>query len=279
VLVGAAAAALAGRRPVPLLAALWVALLLLGPLLPVLHGVSPRSLILVALVAAGVTAWVLARMAHQSPPWPRRLAPVVAALLVLPAPARVLHDADRDAGDRRRYRLEGTHVLKGPADQTLADPIGPPWYYEGLAWIRREVLTGGPAPRVCEEVCLCRDAAGWVRVSDGQLVPWSPPADLCHEEVREDAPLEAHLRYRHGPGTLSWRLGPYPSGRWSYIDLRTVSRKEIPAAGRFPYRLADALAIRVEYRSPEGWVTRSPRLVLDPAALGADGVLDLRFHR
>jgi hypothetical protein len=257
----------------------WILVLLLLPVAPVLQIVSPRNLILLsfylACLTGGATACIAGRLHLRSTVARYALVAMLAALSTYPqvtkAPwAERVHVA--------RYRLEGEHVLYGPTAQALADPIAPPWFYQGLAWIREEVLRSGPAPKVCADICLCPPSS-WVKASNGALVSWTPVDSQCPEDLRPGAPLEVQIVYRYDPGRVEWTLGPYDEGKWYYIDARDFSRREIPPSGRLPYRLSGVLELLIEYRSPEGWLTRSDAIILDPGAVGADGRLVIRMLR
>jgi hypothetical protein len=85
--------------------------------------------------------------------------------------------------------------------------------------------------------------------------------------IRWDAPLEATFHRRDG--VLTWELGPHPPGEgggYAFLLEGGRYRYEVPGVGAFHVGDQPLAGLRVRYASPEGWVTYSPPLDLDPAA-------------
>ena len=80
--------------------------------------------------------------------------------------------------------------------------------------------------------------------------------------IHDAAPLAVEIR---GEGTgISWSLGPYIEGRYRFILGDGGMAVDMPRTGGFLLRQPAPLALRVKYESPDGWVTYSQVLSIDP---------------
>ena len=70
----------------------------------------------------------------------------------------------------------------------------------------------------------------------------------------------------HGEGTgISWSMGPYADGRYRFVLGDGAVAFGMPRTGGFLLRQLAPISLRVKYEAPEGWVTYSPELRIDPA--------------
>ena len=77
--------------------------------------------------------------------------------------------------------------------------------------------------------------------------------------IRAEAPLSATLRFtREG---LFWELGPHREGTYRFVLRDGAEAFEMPRSAGFKVQ-ANGLPLRVEYESPDGWITYSPELQL-----------------
>ena len=79
--------------------------------------------------------------------------------------------------------------------------------------------------------------------------------------IRDKVPL--HAEFRHRRDSLFWRFGPYAEGRWRVVLGGGLQAFDVPREDGFSLPGVGALALRVRYQSPEGWVTYSPELNLE----------------
>jgi len=79
--------------------------------------------------------------------------------------------------------------------------------------------------------------------------------------MQMNAPLSARFEYRDG--TLHWDLGPYDRGRYSALFGNGLRAGEIGRRDALRFPVASAIALRIRYDSPDGWITYSPELTLD----------------
>jgi hypothetical protein len=230
--------------------------------LPVVAELAPRHFFLPTLGAAGLVAVVLER---------RQASPAVTVVLALAlvlftlstlaaSPIRRHHDAVAE-----RYRTEGSFVLESTADGVLRTTLQDTRYLTCMARLRR-----GDGPGFCGDACWCDGAFGEVpsfRYLAGEIVRYSPNAACCAEE----RPLSVELRYEASTSRLRWRFGPWEEGRYELLLVTDAERPEVsipvplPREGEAPFAVGEALRLVVKHRSPEGWPTYSPVLVLDPA--------------
>lgn len=151
-----------------------------APLVPVAALLDSRMLLLPAgllvLLGIGGISWLARGPAGSGRGWP--------LLLILIWIGLNLWSLERSElwGQREwieRYRAEGRWVLEADPRLTLLEPIGPFWYYSGLAWIRENPFGRGTAPSVCFDACLC-DSSELVHTRgyrDGDLIPVAARTD------------------------------------------------------------------------------------------------------
>ena len=89
------------------------------------------------------------------------------------------------------------------------------------------------------------------------------PAIVSRQQriTRMNAPLSARFTYRDA--TLHWDLGPYDRGRYSALFGNGLRAGEIGRRDALRFPVASAIALRIRYDSPDGWMTYSPELTLD----------------
>ena len=256
---------------------LWLGTILtvvMGPLLPVFTVLQARSALLLAACLAGLAGLGLSRL---PPPWPGLLG---AVLLASGMRAAMHSDTWENRDYIQRHRVEGRHVLQGPADTVLLTPLAPADHHRGLAWLRRHWLAGGPAPAVCYDACGCAEAAPrLLRFEDGTglVAATSPPPGQCAGE--DHHPLTVMFRYDPRDGVLAWRFGPHETGVWAVLSGAEYERLTVGAEGSTPLVLAEPVSFRVAYHSPAGWFTRSPLLTLDPASVPPGQPVSLQWQR
>ncbi len=176
-----------------------------------------------------------------------------------------------------RLRIEGQFILEqGGSTDLLLDPAGAPWYYQGLEWLRTNTLAQAPGPSASFDHAHLfeRDLP-----ENQQFFRYDKerhaiqPVHSIHQErqdwrarTKPHQPLQIETSMR---GTLlSWKLGPYTEGRYSFILEDSLCFPQPPNSHRY-IRPQPRFSFRVKYESPEGWQTYSPLLTLDgnPATL------------
>ena len=157
----------------------------------------------------------------------------------------------------------------GPGDY-LRHPLGPPASMGELEWIKTKILNQRPGAGWFYDdlyVCLHQDL--------DRVWTWEPARSQVEEitaslpalrrrhcsAIRERAPLSVDMRA--AGRTLHWTLGPYREGRYTFVLGDGVQAFNMPAVGAFQVRQPGAMSLRVKYRSPEGWITYSPELMMD----------------
>jgi hypothetical protein len=139
-----------------------------------------------------------------------------------------------------------------------------------LKWLKETYLRKpGGAEWFYDDLFLCS-----VRPMPGRVFTWSERRrevvamtgtsslrDRYCASIRGDAPLTASF-HREGDA-LFWSFGPYAGGTYAVVIGDGAQAFEVPRADGFRLPGVTALALRVRYRAPEGWVTYSPELQLD----------------
>jgi hypothetical protein len=254
------------RQPLLVVAS---ALLALLPILPVSTEMEPRY---------ALSAWLLVSLAFPfavralvERKGVVRLAGL-GLVLIAAAGALFAHLDTREETFARLERMSAEHLafLEMQPGEILRDPLGPPATMGELAWFKADLLKKGPAGGwFYDDYYLC------VHPEPGRVWSWDPVrqkvADVTADmpglrrrhcgAIRKRAPLTFEI---HAAGrTLHWTLGPYRNGRYAFVLGDGIQSVEIPAVGGFQLRRAGALALRLKYESPQGWITYSPELAMD----------------
>jgi hypothetical protein len=253
------------------LGALLVAVLIVGlPLVPVAPIIGPRLLILVAglitLIGVAGAAWLAQQRAGRT----LHLCLIFSLAWI----GLNLTSLERSAvgGERawiERYRVEGEWVLHGGAEKTLLQPIGPLWFYDGLAWIREHKLLRGDAPLVCFDACLCdrellNEALAY---QQGGLAP-APPPDNCPPTKHGQITVSA--AYDPNPGIFRWFLDSGQPGQWYFLLEPGAAQFPVTHQGSIPMYRADTQCIRVMHESPSGSREVSPLVCIKPTGVAED---------
>ena len=241
----------------------------LAPVLPVSTQMEPRYAVAAWLVAAMTLpfAWqALAARSGRNRSLAAALAVAVCALV-----ANRIDWKDRLADSQRRS-AESLAFLSMGSGELLRGPLGVPGELGELRWYKEEVqgLPRG-AGWFLDDLYLClHPESSRVRAWDEatrhviDLAPRLPSIrrTFC-SAIHGAAPLAVEIR---GEGTgVSWSLGPYAAGRYRFVLGDGATAVDMPRTGGFLLRQLAPFSLRVKYESPDGWVTYSPALSVDPA--------------
>ena len=262
------AASLRGRHAVALFI---IALLLaVGPIIPVSKQMEQRYAMMPWLCLSIAFVAGVATLRRRSGAM-RATAGVL--LVAAPALAAIANRQEWGYEFARAKRMsdEGRVLFDLPPNGLLRAPIIPPAAIRELNWVkcvyaRRE----GGAGWFYDDLFLCiHGAAGkrmWqydARSREVREVTPSIPviAQRSCSAIRPTAPLAATFRARNG--TLFWDLGPYDRGSWRVLIGDGEGAFDVPRHDGFRLPGVDAMALRIGYRSPAGWVTYSPEIMVD----------------
>lgn len=264
--------------------------LALVPVLPVSVAIEPRFALAAWLVVAaalpfGLLALVRRERAAEREERSERRSPSGALPTVLALAAAVLLYAGAWTGPQggagyldhaERMSAEYRGFLDLGPGTLLRQPLGPPASLDELRRFARDVLhRPTPGDWFYDDLYLCGP--------DGEPAPLPGPvhaydaatgrlAEITGEipalarsycaSIRWDAPLEAELRPEPG-GVLAWQLGPYDDGSYAFVLENGRLRYDLPREGAFHLGGLRAIALRVRYEDPEGWITYSPEIEID----------------
>jgi hypothetical protein len=152
-------------------------------------------------------------------------------------------------------------------DVLLRNPASPPGTMPELEWLKEEYLGHAKGARwFYDDVFLCLHPIAGRRILE--FNPRSRRVEEVHidaqrfcSSIRQDVPLTAIFDYRGG--AMSWQFGPYQSGVWRMILAGGELAWDFPRESTYRLGTTKQLALRIAYRSPEGWVTYSPEIDLD----------------
>ncbi len=274
--------ALAARRNALLLGV--AALLAVLPVLPVATEVVPRyalaSWLLLAVALPFAARHALGRLRARADrdgahgPSARALSTgvlVAVAAICLAALAVNRQVWSEEIARDGRMSAENRAFLDLGPGALLAHPAGPPSAMNELAWFKR-VHLGLPdgAGWYYDDLYLCLrqrpPRSVWAydpgsgRVREVTARAEAEGRAFC-SSIARTAPLAVEIR-RVGRGVF-WSLGPYRRGEYAFVLGDGRQRYDVERRGGFQLPAARRLALRVRYRSPEGWVTYSPELAVD----------------
>jgi hypothetical protein len=248
-------------------------LILLGavllPLVPVSGMIVPRYGILPALLVAVLFGWTLESVSFLKAAQLKQL--VVAGLVFVSVGQLWWNNLvvwRQDLRERlAQVKAEGHYLLAmGEKGELIRNPGGALWFYEGLRWLRREVLELPAGPVVFSDpICLGEVTQYRVLEYDrdknrvAEVRGFSKQVTDFSKKIRSRAPLSIRLNYEDK--IVTWEFGPWSDGKYALVHedrmLYTVPRK-----GKRRLKLSEEVGLRVRYTSPEGWITYSPRLSL-----------------
>ena len=262
---------LAWRRPSSRLLILGAALVLLGPILPVINISDPQRLLFFSCWALNI-AIVFGMEVFSGSSVGRRLL-AISVLLVLgfsiASQGWKVRPNLKNAADG--FAAHGRFIMEADENEVLLPSISfGNWYATGLLWLRKNALGERPPIVVFDEIDIARldivslrffrydNSSRRMKDVTGQI----PRAYEEWEGKLREKPVSITLDYTEG--MLSWELGPYRKGEYSIITYGEFGSKlRIPYSGVQRVEMPDGMLFRVRYDSPEGWSTYSPLLDFD----------------
>lgn len=185
-----------------------------------------------------------------------------------------------------RFRKEGEFILYGSdAQSSLLNPVGPPWYYAGLKWLRKNVLNNSSGPTICFDSYFC-NTINHLKVYqyiDNDLIQIEWP-DIKYDDSRINNSADLFFEISYSFGKLYWNFGPYTEGVYKLITQDTLNNifghsLQLPSKRTISLQLQTPLNLQLQYESPDGWKTISPVMILDPLAVDASGVAYIQWAR
>ncbi|HEX7182168.1 MAG TPA: hypothetical protein VF756_10020 [Thermoanaerobaculia bacterium] len=246
------------------------AVLVLAPVLPVSTKFEPRYAVPAWLLAVVAFAFGARALAERGRPF-RLLAAGLAVVACAGGLVANRRDWEGRFARAERMSIENRSFLSLGEGDFLRRPLSPSASLGELRWWKEE-MWGLPrgAGWFLDDLYLCLRGEEIRRLwaydpveREVKDVTRDLPAirrRYC-SSIRREVPLSAEVRAQ-GP-VLFWELGPYPEGSYWLVMADGAQAIEVPRIGGFQTRGMEKLALRVKYRSPEGWVTYSPELVVD----------------
>lgn len=223
----------------------------IAPLVPLAAAIERRYAFTLWLCAAAAVAFLPGAMSRAG-------AVVVAAVCLLG------FRVDWPEAYRNFLRMsDEARVLAAlRVDDIVRNPIAPPTTMLELAR-----LTGTEAHAYYDELHLC-DPATHV----GRIFEYDPARREVLETTRAaldracasivEKPISVEIRFDR-EHALYWKLGPYPTGRWTFVIADGIVAYDVTPQGGFRRPGWDRFNLRARYISPEGWRTYSPPVPVD----------------
>lgn len=175
---------------------------------------------------------------------------------------------------------EGSFFLgRGSNGDLLLNPASPGWYFEGLTWLRTQVLHLPEGPKLNTDTrLLCLENQLYAQY---ERIWYFDPAKrvmisehiteyldgFCTKEllslIKNDAHISVAIEYHNAE--IFWEFGSYKDGTYVLLFGNAADNLyPLPVKGSRYVTLKDSsINFRLRYSSPEGWVTYSPLLTLE----------------
>ena len=256
ILAAVSARALNTRRALVLAAA--GLLLAIAPILPVSKEMAPRYTLLPWL-------WLCAGFAIGVGTMKRR--GIVIAVAILAALAVNKLEWTRDYTVTKRMSEEARVWVHEKGDILLRNPAIPPGTMPELEWLKEDYFPHAEGARwFYDDIYLCTHP-----LAGRRILEYNPKSRLVEEvkldvgricgAIRKDAPMTLEFEYQ-GDAML-WRFGPYEQGTWRLILADGEHAWDVPRESAYRLGTTKQVALRIGYRSPEGWTTYSDPIALD----------------
>ena len=266
---------LAWRRPSSRLLILGAALVLLGPILPVINISDPQRLLFFSCWALNI-AIVFGMEVFSGSSVGRRLL-AISVLLVLgfsiASQGWKVRPNLKNAADG--FAAHGRFIMEADENEVLLPSISfGNWYATGLLWLRKNMLCEKPPIIVFDEIDMAgldSDSLRFFRYDDASRCMQNVTSRIpqSYEEwQRKVRKKSLSVQMNYTDGMLSWELGPYRKGEYSIITYGEFGSKlRIPYSGVQRIEMPNGMLFRVRFDSSEGWIVYSPLLHFDGKAL------------
>jgi len=270
-LTGAIVIFLAWRRPSSRLLILGAALVLLGPILPVIGISDPHRLLFFSCWAVTIAIVFGVQTFSGTNVWRRVIGLVILLVIGFCTVSQgwKIRPNLKNAADG--FAAHGRFIMEADENEVLLPSINfGNWYATGLLWLRKNVLCEQPPIIVFDEIDIGSQDTGSLRFfryddSSRSLQDVTSQVPYFYEEwQRKLRKKSLSVQMNYTDGMLSWELGPYRKGRYSIITYGEFGSKlRIPYSGVQRVEMSDGMLFRVRYDSPEGWTAYSSLLDFD----------------
>jgi hypothetical protein len=252
--------------------ALLIFLLVVAPLWEISGILSGRHLFLPTFLLLVAVSIGMSRLWHQR--LIGRLISSVGVLVLFFGLFQANQCVQKKLGDiSDRYSAQGLFMwdVSSSQDVLFVESI-PGWYFEGLSWLKSHIEHREEMAQPIIDICYfiytnafpphCRRFWSYdpyrrcvVRM-DPKVV--STKCKSCQDVYRSDVSL--NIRIWQDEGLIRWKLGPYQTGRYLFVDSQTGFTITLPRSGHIP-GMIDMIAKTEKnymcYAAPEGWIACS----------------------
>ena len=250
---------------------IWIFIVAMLPIIPVSHTLTYRY-VFVPWVAVTFLLVSLMRVSWNS----KIIGKILCTCLLIVVMLLVASQSRKTWSDNlkmaRRMNIEGKFIFEeADSHNLLRKPSFEGHYFEGIHWLKNNYYgrTGNPV-WFYDDIYLCENNLKgkrvWEYMSEEQklkditdLIPDITRAYCAR--VRTNAPLT--IKSNYSKNIISWELGPYKDGKYSYIIGGLETKKDIPPKGSLRVHFKNYVQLRIRYESPESWMTFSPYLKLN----------------
>lgn len=264
------------QRPRTAIITIGAGLLTLLPLISAgaYEAIGPRFLFLSWLMFAALFVFALRHL------WKVNAIGRIFSLLLAILMIFYLLPHNRDAWTRgldisKRFSAEGRFFLyEAGKDDLLRKPVFEGHYFEGLDWLKQGYYKRHDIARYFyDDIYLCETVLYgekfWSYSETERRI-----VDITNSipEIKENycrnlvvMPITVKVAYNYDSFELSWSLGPYEKGQYSFILENGAKRFDVPPKSkiRILLRPEDNMKFRIRYESQSGQTTYSPLLIME----------------
>lgn len=251
---------------------IWIGLLAMLPIMTVAHTPAHRYFLVIWVVITVFFVFIFRFTWHSKPVF-KMLCVCMILSIVFQTISQSLRNWNENLLTANQMSAEGKFIF-GEANSIsdiLRKPAFEGHYLDGVNWLKYNYYHD---KRVSgwfyDDIYLCENNLEGKRVFEYSLkeqkimdITTSIPLivnNYC-TKIKNDAPL--FIKGKYSKNIVSWELGPYDSGKYSFILGGMHTKRDIPQKGSLRVNFKDYIVFRVRYESPDGWITFSPYLILE----------------
>jgi len=250
----------------------WVGLLAILPVTTVAYTHAHRYFLVIWLVVIVFFVFII-KLSCQSNLTFKALCLCLALSITFQAISLNIRDWNNNLLEAKRMSSEGKFIFNetSSVSNVLRKPAFEGHYLMGVNWLKRhyyhELMV---TDWFYDDIYLCENNLDKKKVFE-YSVNEQKIIDITHAipfiindycgRIKNDVPL--FIKGKYSKNVVSWELGPYNNGKYSFILGGSHTKRDIPPKGSLRVHFKDHIVFRIRYESPDGWITFSPYLIIE----------------
>lgn len=251
---------------------IWIGLLAMLPIMTVAHTPAHRYFLVIWVIITVFFVFIFRFSWHLKPAF-KALCVCMILTIAFQTISQSIRGWNENLLIANQMSAEGKFIFEeaNSTSKILRKPTFEGHYLDGVNWLKFHYYHN---KRISEwfydDIYLCENSLEGKSVFEYSVsekkimdITSSIPRivnDYC-TKVRNDVPL--FIRAKYSKNIVSWELGPYVDGKYSFILGGMHTKRDIPQRGSLRTHLKDYIVFRIRYESPDSWITFSPYLMLE----------------